>query len=397
MGNSFGNIAQAKLDQISTFLAPNKIVFGVGAAKQVGKEAGSFNAKRVLIITDQGVIKAGILGSIQESLKVLKIEADIFDGVIPEPPSVVIDECAQLARAGKYDVIIGVGGGSSLDTAKGVSLMAVNQGKVLDYAGIDLIPQRGLPKILLPTTAGTGSEVTRVFVITDEANNTKKAVYSNFALADVAIVDPLLTVSMPPVVTADTGIDALVHAIECFVSVNATPFSDLLALEAIRLIAENLPAAYAKGSNLAARYKMMLAATIAGMAFTSGGLGAVHGLAYVLGTEYHLSHGRSNAIMLPYVMDFNKIGSLDRYACIARAMGENVEGLSACQAAEMAVTAVKRLLAEVNISIKLGDYGVSRNDLPKLVEGGMQQTRLFATNPRDLQEADVEKIYLAAF
>jgi len=256
---------------------------------------------------------------------------------------------------------------------------------------------KGLPKILIPTTGGTGSEVSRVFAITDEADKIKKAVYSNYTLADVAIVDPLLTISMPRTVTADTGADALVHAIESYVSVNATPFSDVLAIRAISLITQNLPIAYAKGSNIEARFNMMLSATLGGMAFTSGGLGAVHGLAFVLGTEYHLSHGRSNAIMLPHVMNYNKIGNLSRYAEIARAMGENIEGLSPYEAAEKSVNAVKRLLDIVNISIKLTDYGVFEAELPRLVEGGMKQARLFVPNPRDLAEEDVKDIYLQAF
>jgi alcohol dehydrogenase class IV len=383
--------------KISTFLSPNKITLGVGAAKQIGVECKALGGKKALIVTDPGVVKAGLIDGIDDSLESESVEVGIFDKVMAEPPSRVIDESAQIAREEGYDIIIGVGGGSSLDAAKGAALMAINKGKVLDYAGINLVPNGGLPKILVPTTGGTGSEVTRVFVMTDEAENTKKVVYSNFNLADVAIVDPLLSVSMPPDLTAETGIDALVHAIETYVSVNATPFSDILAIEAIRLIAVNLPIAYAKGNNVGARYNMALAATLAGLAFTSGGVGAVHGLAYVLGTEYHMSHGRSNAIMLPYVMEYNKIGSLNRYAQIGEAMGENIHGLSAYEAAGTSIDAVNKLLEAVDISIKLPDYGIDQADLPRLVEGGMRQTRLFVPNPRDLAQEDVKKIYEMAF
>ncbi|MCK4795325.1 MAG: iron-containing alcohol dehydrogenase [Desulfobacteraceae bacterium] len=385
------------LDKISTFLSPNKIILGTGATKQVGIESKALGGKKALIVTDPGVVKAGLIDGVQESLESEKINSGIFDQVEAEPPARIVDECAQIARREGYDIIIGIGGGSSLDAAKGVSIMAINKGKVLDYAGTDLVTKKGLPKILLPTTGGTGSEVTRVFVVTDEAENTKKVIYSNYNLADVAIIDPVLTISMPPVVTADTGIDALIHAIETYVSVNATPFSDILAIEAINLIAHNLPIAYAKGSNIEARYNMALAASLAGLAFTSGGLGAVHGLAYVLGTEYHMSHGRSNAIMLPHVMDYNKIGNLNKYAQIAQAMGENIKGLSSYEAAEKSVDASKKLLEAVNISIKLPDYGIRKEDLPKLVEGGMKQARLFVPNPRDLSKEDVEKIYEMTF
>ena len=384
------------MTKANTFLSPNKVMLGNGAVSHVGREAERLGAEKALIVTDEGVVKAGLVEGVEESLRAHKIHAEIFDKVEAEPPARIVDECAQVARDKGYDIIIGIGGGSSLDVAKGAAIMATNKGKVVDYAGTDLVPIRGLPKVLLPTTAGTGSEVTRVLIITDESDKSKKAVFSDFILADVAIVDPLLTISMPPAITADTGMDALVHAIETYVSVNATPFSDVLAIEAIHLIAENLPAAYAKASNIEARFNMALAATLAGMAFTSGGLGAVHALAYALGTEYHLSHGRSNAVMLPYVVDYNKIGNLSKYANIARAMGENIEGLSTYEAAERLVTGLHWLLENISIPTKISAYGVSREDIPKLVEGGMKQNRFFVPNPRNLTEEDVKNIYISA-
>jgi alcohol dehydrogenase class IV len=191
--------------------------------------------------------------------------------------------------------------------------------------------------------------------------------------------------------------DALVHAIESYVSVNTTPFTEILAIEAISLIAHNLPTAYSKGSDVTARYHMLLAANIAGLAFGSGGLGAVHALSYVIGSEYHMSHGRSNAIMLPHVMDFNKTGNLQKFAKIAEAMGEKVEGLPLYEAAERSVEAVRRLLSMVQIPFRLSQYGISRGDLPRLVAGGMRQARLFVPNPRDLTEGDVKTIYEKAF
>ncbi len=383
--------------KVNTFLSPNRVILGNGTATQVGNEAKKLGAQKALIVTDAGVVKAGLTRDIEESLEAQKIESGIFDRVEAEPRARLIEECKQAACDGGYDIVIGVGGGSSLDVAKGAAIMATNRGKIVDYAGTDLVPLRGLPKILIPTTAGTGSEVTRVIIITDDSDGSKKAIFSDLVLADIAIVDPLLTLSMPPAVTADTGIDALVHAVETYASVNATPFSDVLALEAIRLIAENLPASYAKAANIEARFNMSLAATLAGMAFTSGGLGAIHALAYPLGTEYHLSHGRSNAIMLPYVVDYNKIGNLSKYADIAEAMGEDIEGLSAHEAAEMLVASLHGLLEDVSIPSKISAYGVPEEDIPKLVEGGMKQSRLFIPNPRDLTEADVKNIYSAAF
>lgn len=387
----------AIMTKVNTFFSPNKVILGNGTVAQAGEEAGKLGAKKALIVTDAGVVKAGLVQGLEESLKAQKINFGIYSQVKAEPEARIVDECVKAVCADGYDIIIGIGGGSSLDVAKGAAIMATNEGKIVDYSGTDLIPLRGLPKILIPTTAGTGSEVTRAIIITDDSDNSKKAVFSDFALPDVAIIDPLLTLSMPLVVTADTGIDALVHAVETYVSVKATPFSDVLAIEAINLIAENLPVAYVRGDNIEARFNMSLAATLAGMAFTSGGLGAVHALAYPLDTEFHLSHGRSNAVMLPYVVDYNKIGSLSKYADIAEVMGEDMEGLSEYEAAESLVSCLFRLIEDVAIPTRLSDYGVSRDDIPRLVAGGMKQKRLFVPNPRNLTEEDVNNIYESAF
>lgn len=387
----------AIMTKVNTFFSPNKVILGNGTVAQAGEEAGKLGAKKALIVTDAGVVKAGLVQGLEESLKAQKINFGVYSQVKAEPEARIVDECVKAVCADGYDIIIGIGGGSSLDVAKGAAIMATNEGKIVDYSGTDLIPLRGLPKILIPTTAGTGSEVTRAIIITDDSDNSKKAVFSDFALPDVAIIDPLLTLSMPLVVTADTGIDALVHAVETYVSVKATPFSDVLAIEAINLIAENLPVAYVRGDNIEARFNMSLAATLAGMAFTSGGLGAVHALAYPLDTEFHLSHGRSNAVMLPYVVDYNKIGSLSKYADIAEVMGEDMEGLSEYEAAESLVSCLFRLIEDVAIPTRLSDYGVSRDDIPRLVAGGMKQKRLFVPNPRNLTEEDVNNIYESAF
>ncbi len=384
------------MDRVHIFRSPNKVIFGNGTASQAGAEVAKIGARKALIVTDAGVVRGGLTRAVEDSLKELKIDYGLFDRVEAEPPARVVDECAREIRENRYDILVGVGGGSSLDVAKGASIVAVHGGGVLDYVGNDLVPGPGIPKVQLPTTAGTGSEVTRVFVVTDEEDKDKKVVFSDYNLSSVAIIDPLLTMSMPPGVTADTGMDALVHAMETYVSRLATPFSDVLALEAIRLIGEYLPVAYAKAENMKARYHMSLAATLAGLAFSSGGLGAVHALAYVLGTEYHMSHGRTNAIMLPYVVDYNRIGDPARYARMAQAMGENTAGLSDFQAAERLVDRLHCLLADISIPDKLGAYGISAGDLPRLVAGGMRQRRLFVPNPRDLMEEDVAKIYRSA-
>ncbi len=231
-------------------------------------------------------------------------------------------------------------------------------------------------------------------MVIDESAKIKKNVKG--PMANVVIDDPLLTISMPPSVTADTGADALVQPVESYVTTKANPYSDILALEAIRLVASNLPVAYAKGNDIEARSNMMFAALLGGLAMNSAGLGPVHKLANILGIDYPMSHGRSVAVLLPYIMDCMKIGNLNRYAQIARAMGENIEGLTTYEAAEKSVSAVKKLFDRVNISTKLSDYGVSKDDLPKLVESGMARLKGLETSPKDLTEGDVRDIYSRA-
>lgn len=380
-------------NKICNFYSSRKIILGRNIIRNVGDEAKALGCSRAIIVTDPGLVTAGITKIVEDALHEKNIESYLYDKVEPEPPARVVDDCAKVIREEGHDIVIGLGGGSSLDVAKGVALMATNPGSILDHVGLEVVPKPGIPKILIPTTAGTGSEVTKSCVLTDEKENTKKVVASSFALAEVAILDPTITFSMPAAITANTGMDALVHAIESYVSVKTTPFAEILAMEAISLIAYNLPLAYAKGSDEIARYNMLLAANIAGQAFGSSGLGAVHGLAYVLGNEYHIPHGLGNAIMLPHVMDFNKTGNLPKFAKIAQAMGEDIEGLSLYEAAEKSVRAVRNLLEAVNIPYQLSHYGIPAEDLPKLVDGGMKQARLFVPNPRDMTEADVKGVY----
>jgi len=379
------------------FFSPTKITVGLNAARQVAQEVKQFGGSRVLIVTDPGVVAADLIKPIETSLNSGDITYVVYKGVEPEPPSRVIDQGAEIFQVEGCDLVLGVGGGSSLDVAKGISILAANKGKILDYCGVDQVPLNGAPMILMPTTAGTGSEVTRVLVLTDEEQNTKNVVFTPYALANAAIVDPLLTLSMPPSVTADTGMDAMVHAIETYVSMNATVFSDIFAENAIQLIADYLPVAWAKGSNTEARYNMSLAATLAGLAFGSGGLGAVHALAYPLGTEYHMTHGRTNAIMLPHVMQYNIPGSPERYARIAELMGKDIEGYGLLEAADLAVESIRELLDTIHVSCQIKDYGIPEADLPKLAEGAMKQARLFVPNPRDLNQEDVASIYREAY
>jgi alcohol dehydrogenase len=384
-------------ERAHVFYSPNKVLFGPNTVKSVGNEILQLGGRRVLIITDPGIVQANLLQPVKASLEAAGVSHAVYDQVKPEPPIACVEEAAEKFKSEKCDLIIGVGGGSSLDVAKAVSLRLTNDMSVLEMCGFDLVKKRGCPKILIPTTSGTGSEVTRVSVLIDEMQNTKTVINSLHALAEVAIVDPLLTLSVPPRVTADTGMDAMVHAIEAYVATTATPFSDIFAERAIQWIPRSLPMAWAKGSNMEARYYLSLAATMAGTAFASGGLGAVHALAYPVGTEFHLSHGRSNAILLPHVMRYNIAGNPERYGAVASLMEREVDGLSAPEAAELAVEAVQDLLSQIGISYRFRDYGIPKEAIPRLVEGGMKHARLFVVNPRDLTEQDVRSVYEEAY
>ena len=382
--------------RLNNFFSPTKIMLGAGAAKTAGAQAKGIGCKKALLVTDQGIISTGMADALKESLAAEKLDFLVFDRVELETPARVIEEGAKYARENNCDLLIALGGGTTIDTTKGISVMATNKGGVLDYVGVDRVPVKGLPKILIPTTAGSGSEATRAFGVTDEAERMKNAVSTPYCLADVTILDPLLTLSLPPMLTAETGLDALGHAVEAYASELATPFSDMFAVEAIRLVGKSLLKAYAKGENIEARFDMLLAATLAGLAFGSGGLGAVHAFSFVLETEHGLGHARAVSVVLPHIMQYNKIAALHKYGMMAMALGESVDGLSDSQAAETAVIAVQRLLDETGISSRLGDYGISQGHLPALVAGTMKQTRLFIPNPRNLTEEDVRDIFMQA-
>ncbi len=385
------------LYRTSRFHSPTRIVLGTGAVDQTGDEAARLAGTRPLVVTDPGVVEAGLLEGLERSLRERNIEPALFAEVEPEPRAGLVDRAVRVLRDEGCDLVVGFGGGSALDVAKGAASLASCDGGVLDYVGLDTLEERGVPRILIPTTAGTGSEAGMGIVLTDEAENTKKVVVSSHLLADTAILDPDLTLSMPKKVTAATGLDALVHAIESYTSATATPFSEVLGLQAVAMIGRHLPVAYSKGGDKVARYNMLLAANWAGAAFTSGGLAGVHALAYVLGTKYHQPHGLANAIMLPHVMAYNVPGNPEKFARIAEAMGEDVRDLPLHEAARRSVEAVRRLLETVEVSCRLPDYGIPVEDLSALVEGGMAQSRLFAANPRDLMETDVRRIYESAF
>jgi alcohol dehydrogenase len=286
-------------------------------------------------------------------------------------------------------VIVGLGGGSSLDISKVTSVMLANEGPIEKYFGMVLVPKPGVPLILIPTTAGTGSEMTSICVLSDTKNKVKRGIVSEHMFARAALLDPKLTLALPPRVTAMTGMDALVHAIESFVGVRASVFTDTLNLQAIRLVASNLRLAYASGANLAARENMLYASCLAGMAFSNTQNGLDHALALAIGGKFHLPHGLLTAFIIPWVMEYNLIANPGKYIRIAEAFGERTKHLPEIQAARLAVKAVKSLLDDLGISYKLSSYGVPRDEFPALAKATVGAVRLISNNPRTVSEADV--------
>jgi len=385
------------IEKLTLFRTTRRILFGSGAIEKLGTEAQLLKAKKVLIITDPGVIQAGLLESVKTSLQSVGLPFVIFDGVEPDPRIEVVENSVEKAKSEGINLIIGFGGGSSLDIAKVTSVLITNPGKIDSFFGIDLVPNPGLPVILIPTTAGTGSEVTPIAILSDTKEKLKKGIVSSHLFPEVAIVDPKLTVGLPPSVTAFTGMDALTHAIEAYYSINATDLSDLFAIRAMDLISKNIRVAYANGENLMARSNMMEGSLLAGIAFANAGVGAVHAFAYPLGGEFHLAHGLTNTLMLPYVMRFNIIGCPEKFARMAKVFGEKVETLSALEGAEMAVKFVERLSDDIRVPRRLRDVGIPEHAIPGLAEAAMKVTRLLANNPRKITLEDAIAIYNSAY
>jgi len=379
------------------FRLPGTIYFGMDAVNKVADEAVRFGAKRPVVICDPGVAKAGLAEKIQAILQKAGLSAAVYDQCEPEPRVESLEQAAEAVKGAGYDLLVGVGGGSSMDTAKGISVLVKNGGSIRDYFGIDKVPAKGLPMILVATTAGTGAEISNNAVFLDTQQKLKIGTVSPYCLADVAIVDPLLTVSMPPTVTAATGMDALTHAIESYTAVKATPLTELWSLESIRLIAANLRTAVMRGGDLDARRAMALGSLDAGIALANASAGSVHALAYPLGGTYHVPHGVSNALMMPYVLEYNYVADLPKFARIAEAMGECTEGLSPREAAHLAVDAVRQLSEDVGIPQRMRDVGVPQEAVEAFVPGAMATARLMDNNPRKLTEKDVLAIYKAAW
>ncbi|WP_338833327.1 1,3-propanediol dehydrogenase [Moorella humiferrea] len=381
------------MKKVASFRSAGTIWYGVGAITKIGEEGKRLGGTKALIFTDKGVASTGIIDEVKPWLNKAGIPVDVYDNVEPEPTVASFEQCLAVIKKEKYDLLIGIGGGSSLDITKLCSVMATNPGSVEEYFGTDLVVNRGLPKIAVPTTSGTGSEVTSIGILTKTEVDLKIGVVSPYCVPEVAIVDPQLTVGMPPKVTASTGVDALAHAIESYTSVNASEITEMLSLRAIELIANNLRTAYANGKDLEAREAMSLASLFAGLAFANAGCTAVHALSFPLGGKYKIPHGVANALLLPYVMKYNIIGNVTKFAIIANKLGQPIGSLSLREAAERSVEAVMSLIADLNLPKHLSEIGIKEDDIEFLAQGASTVTRLLVNNPRQLNLQDIIAIY----
>jgi alcohol dehydrogenase class IV len=373
---------------------PKLVLFGNGSIEELGNEVRKLNGKKVLVMTDRNLVKAGLLETPKQVLAREKIDADLFEDVEFEPTSGVIEKARVILRQNRYDVVIGIGGGSVLDAAKIAACLVNEGGKITDYVGKDKIERRGLPFILSPTTGGTGSEVSSNSMFTDDADGIKKLIAGSKLYPDVALVDPFLTHTVPPKLTAYTGMDALCHAMGCYITKKANPFTDSLALEAIYLISHNLRQAVRNGRDRDARYNMSLGASLGMLARANSGGGAVHGLSYPLTEKYHFPHGKAIALLMPYVMEYNVDAALPKFVRIASAMGEKTEGLSEKQAGDKAVDAIKKLMKATGILEPLREFGVKKEEFQEFADLVYQASyRHIEANPRMLTKEDIVKIY----
>ncbi|MBU3156896.1 iron-containing alcohol dehydrogenase [Clostridium estertheticum] len=380
------------------YLAPAVNFMGAGAVKVVGERAEILGGKKALIVTDKFLksLPGGAVEQVEASLKDKGISFVYYDNVEPNPKDRNAIEGAKIFKDEKCDMIITVGGGSSHDCGKGIGILATHPGELFDYAGIETLASPLPPIIAVNTTAGTGSEVTRHCVITNTKTNIKFVIVSWRNLPSVSINDPLTMVGMPAGLTAATGMDALTHAIEAYVSKDANPVTDASAIQAIKLISNNLRQAYALGENLVARENMCYASLLAGMAFNNANLGYVHAMAHQLGGLYDMPHGVANAILLPFVEKWNVISNPQKFADIAEFMGENIQGLSVLDAAQKSIDAMFRLAKDVGIPANLRSQGAKEEDIEYMADWALKDGNAFS-NPRKGNKRDIAELFKSAF
>lgn len=383
---------------LSSFEVPTVVKHAAGAITCLADEVKSLGCRLPMLLTDRGLVAAGVAEAATRSLDANHLDYILADRVVANPPVELVDEVAEIYRAEECDGLIGLGGGSSMDTAKAVGVVVTSGDSIIDYEWADPQPiQRPIPPLIcVPTTAGTGSEVTLWAVITDPKRRIKFNVGGTRLIAPrLALLDPRLTLGLPPRLTAATGIDALTHAIECYTSAYAQPWPDAVALWAIEAIGQWLRIAYEQGDNEEARYQMMMAAMLAGMSYGTESAGAVHAMSQTAGGVYGLPHGELTAALLPPVMAYNCTGEPRKYARIAQALGEDTRDLKVSEAADLAVTAATRLVQDLAIP-PLDDMGIPPADIPMLAQLAFDDPQTVG-NPRHLDVAAYEGIYRACF
>jgi alcohol dehydrogenase class IV len=378
-----------------SFRTAQAVLVEIGCSGKIADQVAALSASKVLIVTDKGIVAAGLLEPALASLRQRNVEIVLFDEVVADPPEAVVLKAAHVAQESGVDCVIGLGGGSSLDVAKLAALVAKGKEKLDDIYGVGIAKGPRLPLILVPTTAGTGSEVTQISIVTTRSGE-KKGVVAPVLLPDYALLDADLTLGCPPHVTAATGVDAMVHAIEAFTSKHAkNPISDALARNALRLLSANIRAACENGSDRHARQNMLLGATLAGMAFANAPVAAVHALAYPIGARFHVAHGLSNALVLPHVLRFNVPAAVAHYAELSAILAPLSAGSDEARSFALVET-LSALTADLGLETRLKQVGIAQEDLRALAEDAMKQTRLLVNNPREVTYDDALAIYQEA-
>ncbi len=375
---------------------PTRIHFGCGIINDLADIVKECGGNKAFLVADPGLETAGLLDRVVKPLQDAGLSYELYTNVDPEPGLTLADKGAELARAAGVDCVIGVGGGSAMDVAKAISILLTNGGQAEDYLGLGKIKKPGLPKIMVPTTAGTGAEVSFTAVFINEKTKSKGGMNGDPLYPEAAVLDPELTVSLPPHVTAATGIDAFTHAIEAYVSTQASGISDMYAMQAMNLISRNLGKAYANGGNIEARYNMLLGSLLGGKALATAGVGLVHAMAYPLGGMFGVPHGLANAVLLPYVLDYNLIGAPEKYAVVADLLGCDIDGLSDREAANTLIPAVYGLNMDVGIPATLSDLQIPVDKIPEMAKIALTVTRPVENNPRQPSLDEVIAVYHSA-
>jgi alcohol dehydrogenase len=381
--------------KLRKFIAP-EIVYGPGAVALAGHHARNFGASKVLVVTDPGVRQAGWAGKVEASLQAEAVAYAVFSAVTSNPKDHEVMAGADFYRRQGCDLILAVGGGSPMDCAKGIGLVVGNDRHIRSFEGVDEVPGPGPPMIFMPTTAGTSADVSQFAIITDTRRKVKMAIVSKMAIPDIAIVDPQTTMTMSPQLTGATGMDALCHAFEAYVSTAGSLLTDMIALEAVRLIRANLEGAYRFAGQMAFRDPVMTASMMAGLAFSSAGLGLVHAMAHSLGGLLDLAHGECNALLLEQVVGFNYPAAAAKYARLAQAMGVGAEGQDPEAGVAELVQGLAAMRQRLGFTRRLSDLGVRERDLPQLVEKACHDPCL-STNPREATPAQIEAIFRAIY